>query len=82
MPMTHMDVSIPPDVIIPEPLDGVDERERRLIEAVVALARSLRDERDRSARRLWEVERELSLLTSKLDVPGEDAVADGLVSDP
>ena len=71
--MSHMHVSIPRDVIIPEPLDSVDDRERRLIEAVVALARSLRDERDRLAWRLREVERELSLLISKLDAPGETA---------
>ncbi len=47
----------------------VDERERLLIEAVVTLARSLRDERDRLADRLREVENELQTLTSRLE-PG------------
>lgn len=46
---------------------GGDDRERLLIEAVVALARSLRDERDRLAERLREVEHELSSLASRLD---------------
>ncbi len=54
----------------------VDERERRLIEAVVALARALRDERDRLAGRLREVEDELSSLATRLDVtPLEPAVS-------
>jgi len=48
---------------------AVDDRERLLIEAVVTLARSLRDERDRLAGRLREVENELQTLTSRLD-PG------------
>ena len=46
-----------------------DDRERLLIEAVVTLARSLRDERDRLAGRLREVESELQSLTARLD-PG------------
>ncbi|MGH7301008.1 MAG: hypothetical protein ACREJE_11400 [Candidatus Rokuibacteriota bacterium] len=46
-----------------------DQRERLLIEAVVTLARSLRDERDRLAGRLREVETELQTLTSRLE-PG------------
>ena len=48
---------------------AVDQRERLLIEAVVTLARSLRDERDRLAGRLREVETELQTLTSRLE-PG------------
>jgi hypothetical protein len=48
----------------PEP---ADERERLLIEAVVTLARTLRDERDRLADRLREVETELNSLTARLD---------------
>jgi len=48
---------------------AVDERERLLIEAVVTLARSLRDERDRLAGRLREVESQLQSLTSRLE-PG------------
>jgi hypothetical protein len=54
------------------PLAGsVEDRERRLIEAVVALARSLRDERDRLAARLREVELELSRLASQLETRGD-----------
>ncbi|OLC11868.1 MAG: hypothetical protein AUH29_18090 [Candidatus Rokubacteria bacterium 13_1_40CM_69_27] len=49
-------------------IPGQDERERLLIEAVVTLARTLRDERDRLAERLREVENELNSLTSRLDV--------------
>jgi hypothetical protein len=55
-----------------QPLDespAVDDRERLLIEAVVTLARSLRDERDRLAGRLREVESELQTLASRLE-PG------------
>lgn len=44
-----------------------DERERLLIEAVVALARTLRDERDRLAERLREVEGELQTLAARLE---------------
>lgn len=44
-----------------------DDRERLLIEAVVTLARTLRDERDRLAERLREVEHELNTLASRLD---------------
>jgi hypothetical protein len=62
-----------PIEVLPPPLGSVEERERRLIEAVVALARSLRDERDRLAARLREVELELSRLGSKLDAPGDTA---------
>jgi len=43
------------------------ERERRLIEAVVSLARSLRDERDRLAERLREVESQLGSLAQQLE---------------
>jgi hypothetical protein len=46
---------------------AMDERERLLIEAVVTLARTLRDERDRLAERLREVERDLTTLTERLD---------------
>jgi hypothetical protein len=44
----------------------LDERERLLIEAVVALTRTLRDERDRLAERLQQVERELTTLAERL----------------
>jgi hypothetical protein len=60
-------------------LASVEERERRLIEAVVALARSLTEERDRLAARLHEVERELAALGTKLDArPGDVIASDGL----
>ena len=62
-----------PIEILPPPLGSVEERERRLIEAVVALTRSLRDERDRLAARLREVELELSLLSSRLDARRDTA---------
>jgi hypothetical protein len=58
--------------ILPPPVGSLEDRERRLIEAVVALARSLRDERDRLAARLREVELELSRLTSQLETRGEE----------
>jgi hypothetical protein len=45
----------------------VDDRERLLIEAVVTLARTLRDERDRLAERLREVEHDLQTLTMRLE---------------
>lgn len=45
----------------------VSERGERLLEQIVSLAQSLRDERERLARRLTELERELSVLASKLD---------------
>ncbi|MCL6640908.1 MAG: hypothetical protein K6T92_06000 [Candidatus Rokubacteria bacterium] len=44
-----------------------DERERVLIEAAVMLARTLRDERDRLAERLREVEHTLATLAARLD---------------
>lgn len=52
----------------PSDPSSVDERERLLIDAVVTLARSLRDERDRLAERLQRVERELAILVARLDV--------------
>jgi hypothetical protein len=72
----------PPIEILPPPIGSLEERERRLIEAVVALARSLRDERDRLAARLSEVELELSLLSSKLQVRGDGADAEPRLSGP
>jgi hypothetical protein len=47
------------------PLD--DDREHRLIEAVVSLAKSFREERDRLARRLGQLEREIDALALRLD---------------
>jgi hypothetical protein len=46
---------------------AADDRERRLIEAVVGLAKSFREERDRLARRLIQLEREMELLALRLD---------------
>ena len=63
----------PPIEILPPPVGSIEERERRLIEAVVALARSLRDERDRLAARLREVELELRRLTSALEARDDDS---------
>ena len=71
--MATVDSAHPPIEILPPPLGSLEDRERRLIEAVVALARSLRDERDRLAVRLREVELELSRLTSKLETRGDDS---------
>ena len=51
---------------------GVEERERLLIDAVVTLARTLRDERDRLAERLQQVEQELATLAARLDVGRSD----------
>lgn len=44
-----------------------DDREHRLIEAVVSLAKSFREERDRLARRLSQLEREIDALALRLD---------------
>ena len=48
-------------------ISAADERERRLIDAVVSLAKSFREERDRLARRLTELEREIDALAVRLD---------------
>ncbi len=48
----------------PQPADN---REHRLIEAVVSLAKSFREERDRLARRLSQLEREIDALGVRLD---------------
>jgi hypothetical protein len=53
---------------------SVDERERLLIDAVVTLARTLRDERDRLAERLQQVEQELATLAARLDVQRSEPV--------
>jgi hypothetical protein len=56
------------------------DREHRLIEAVVSLAKSFREERDRLARRLSRLEREIDALALKLEqhqrqLPGTAASA-------
>lgn len=48
-------------------IPAVEDRERRLIEAVVALAKTFREERDRLASRLTQLEREIDSLAVKLD---------------
>ena len=56
----------------------IDARERRLIDAVVTLAKTFRDDRDRLARRLAELEHEVEALAVRLDAratpPPETAV--------
>ena len=47
--------------------EPADDREHRLIEAVVSLAKSFREERDRLARRLSELEREIEALGVRID---------------
>lgn len=80
--MTTTHPSHPPIEILPPPVGSLDERERRLIDAVVALARSLRDERDRLAARLREVEFELSRLASRLETHGDGSDLLDALSDP
>lgn len=44
-----------------------DDRERRLIEAVVSLAKTFRDEREQLMRRLTQLEHEIEILAIRLD---------------
>src|SRR5439155_24078550 len=44
-----------------------DERERRLIEAVVSLAKTFREEREHLLQRVTQLEREIELLAIRLD---------------
>lgn len=46
----------------------VDERERRMVDAVMTLARSLREDREKLARRLSAVEHALDVLTLKVEL--------------
>ena len=50
---------------------AVDDRERRLIEAVVSLAKSFREERDRLVRRLCQLEQEMVILSLRLDAQSQ-----------
>ncbi len=59
-----------------DPTEALGDRERLLIEAVVALARTLRDERDRLADRLRQVEGELSTLTERLEASRTETTED------
>lgn len=61
---------------------AADERERRLIEAVVSLAKSFREERDRLARRLSELEREVDALAVRLDRHQRELAGTGLPAEP
>ncbi len=49
------------------PITSLPDQEWRLLEQVISLARALREERERVARRLAELEKELSVLATKLD---------------
>jgi chromosome segregation ATPase len=44
-----------------------DDRERRLIDALVSLAKSFREERDRLSQRLARLEHEIDALSIRLD---------------
>jgi hypothetical protein len=44
-----------------------DDRERRLIDALVSLAKSFREERDRLSQRLTRLEHEIDAMSIKLD---------------
>ena len=46
---------------------GVPDRERRLLEQVISLAHALRQERERLARLLSDLEEEIAALAMKLD---------------
>jgi len=63
-------------------IPAADERERRLIDAVVSLAKSFREERDRLARRLTELEREIDALAVRLDQHQREFVGTDLPGAP
>lgn len=54
---------------------AADDRERRLIEAVVSLARTFREERDRLARRLSDLEREIEALAFRVQAQQHEPAA-------
>ncbi|HXH84793.1 MAG TPA: hypothetical protein VNN07_17935 [Candidatus Tectomicrobia bacterium] len=54
---------------------AADDRERRLIEAVVSLAKTFREERDRLARRLSQLEQEIEMLAVRVDAQQHDPEA-------
>ena len=61
----------------------VDERERRIIDAVMALARSFRDDRERLALRLSAVEQALDVLALRMELqPSAPTVGAGLSAPP
>jgi len=62
-----------------------DDRERRLIEAVVSLAKTFREEREHLLRRVTQLEREIELLALRLDAherPRPVELQDGSPPDP
>ena len=62
-----------------------DDRERRLIEAVVSLAKSFREEREQLMRRLTQLEQEIEMLALRLDAqtrPRRASPPDGGPPDP
>ena len=59
-----------------------DDRERRLIEAVVSLAKTFREERDQLMRRLCQLEQELEVLAIRLDAQQPGASPDAPPPDP
>ena len=62
-----------------------DDRERRLIEAVVSLAKSFREEREQLMRRLTQLEQEIAMLALRLDAqtrPRRASPPDGPPPDP
>jgi len=61
-----------------------DDRERRLIEAVVSLAKTFREERDQLIRRLTQLEHEIEILAIRLDEQHRPRAAspDGPPPDP
>lgn len=51
------------------------DRERRLAEHIASATRSLREERDRLAKRLADLERQLANLAARLDAPSAFATS-------
>jgi uncharacterized coiled-coil DUF342 family protein len=51
------------------------DRERRLAEHMASATRSLREERDRLAKRLADLERQLNTLAARLDAPSAFATS-------
>ena len=67
----HSSCSLPRAVSHAVPSFEPDERERAMIEAVVQLAKALREERDRLAVRLEQLEREIAVLVAQVESCGE-----------